>query len=134
MKTIHVFILSAGWIAVTFALHCWVLYALAGLPDFELARSDSQARMATLNRIIVGTNETKVMGVLLAGMGPKGMATDLPYRAYVAHKDSELQLLGLARSARVAGRRATERLWLFWALVAFTPPVGFLLFHRSRAV
>jgi hypothetical protein len=52
------FIICTGWVLCTFALHCWILFALAGMPRWESAKSDASNRTMTLNGVLTGFKGT----------------------------------------------------------------------------
>src|ERR1039457_1914787 len=48
------FLICSGWVLGTFALHCWVLLALAGMPSGASAKLSSEQQTMTLNASLAG--------------------------------------------------------------------------------
>jgi hypothetical protein len=130
MKTHHIFMICFAWVFGTFALHCWLLYALTGVPDYSIVSADSRGRTAALNRSISSPENASDPAKQAAERAALEMHDNKLFYALSAQEAAELQVLALAGNADVASRRAATRAWISWGIVAFTPVMVFTYVSR----
>jgi hypothetical protein len=124
--------LYGGWVLGTFILHCWVLYALAGMPSGESAKRDSENQTAIINSWITGYTgnlEDRARARAAMQLHMPGRYTNAPSveeKLAIALKfeeNTEYYWKSVAETADNAKRHATKRAWISWWIIAFTPVI-----------
>jgi len=134
-------LVCGGWVLGTFALHCWVLYALAGMPSWAGAQRDSENQTMLLNALLTpyeGTPEDRARARAAMQMqmparqtpGHPPVVPSVEQKLAIALRIEEkvqTYLKSVASAAGNAQRRTVRRAWVAWATIAFTPVAAFAL-------
>jgi hypothetical protein len=136
-KPRHLVVLCVSWVLATFALHCWLLYGLAGMPSWASAKRDSEDQTMALNSSLTayeGTPEDRARARAAMQMQMPGRGVTVPsieQKLAVALRFEENQagyLKMVAAMADNAERRTARRAWICWATTAITPVIVLALF------
>ncbi len=132
----HLVILCVSWVLGTFALHCWVLLGLTGMPAWTSVKRDSEDQTALLNGALTGyagspedrARERAAMQMQMPR--PSVAVPSVEQKLAMSLRIEENQhfyLKSMAATADHAERRIARRAWISWATTAFTPLVLFAL-------
>ncbi len=134
----HVIVICVSWVLGTFALHCWVLYELAGgMPAWASAKRDSEEMTMVLNSGLTGyagTQEDRARARDAMQMQMPGRGVTVPSveqklaLALKFEENQHLYLKSIAAVADSAERGTARRGWISWATTAFTPVILLALF------
>jgi hypothetical protein len=136
-------LVCGGWVLGTFALHCWVLHALAGMPGYESEKWYVEEQTMALNSLLFGhagslEDAARARAAMQMQM-PPGRGVTVPsveQKLAIALKFQENQLNYVKEVAAMADnvkRRTVRRAWISWATTAFIPLILFAFFDtRTR--
>jgi hypothetical protein len=137
----HWFIICFCWVLGTFALHCWVLSALAGMPSWASAKRDSEEQTMVLNSLITGyagtlEDRARARAAMQMPMSRGGLTNpSIEQKLAMAlriEENAQGYLRTMANRADNATRQVARRSWISWAVIAFVPVILFALATWKR--
>jgi hypothetical protein len=134
-------LVCGGWVLGTFALHCWALHALAGMPSWAGAKQASEDQTMALNSLLTSyegspEDRARARAAMQMQMPPRQMpgrpavAPSVEQKLGIAlrmEENAQNYLQSVASMADSAQRRTARRAWVSWATIAFTPVTAFAL-------
>lgn len=108
-----------GWVVGTFALHCWVLSALGGMPRWEIAKTNMKRETEALNSMVAGFDVP--VEKRAQERAEMQMRKDKLAHALQAEENVQQYFAAVAADADRAGHQVVKRVWISWAIIAFVP-------------